>query len=124
MKEFQRRYRDGMIQQAGLCIFICGLKDDSGKGPTAPVIAAGVMEEFESAERFQRVLVPIGATGGAAKEIWNQVSEQLDKFCPYISRKDFSLLNDANQKPEAIAHIVGRVITAADKRRPIRSKKN
>jgi len=123
MKEFRRRYRDGMIQQAGLCVFICGLKEDSGKGPAAPVIAAGVMEEFESAKRFQRILVPIGATGGAAKEIWNQVSKQLSKFCPYISSKDFSLLNDAKQKPEAIAQIVGRVIAAADKGRPSGSKK-
>jgi hypothetical protein len=123
MKEFRRRYRDGMIQQAGLCVFICGLKEDSGKGPAAPVIAAGVMEEFESAKRFQRILVPIGATGGAAKEIWNQVSKQLSKFCPYISSKDFGLLNDAKQKPEAIAQIVGRVITAADKGRPSGSKK-
>jgi len=29
MKEFQRRYRDGMIQQAGICIFISGLKENA-----------------------------------------------------------------------------------------------
>jgi hypothetical protein len=52
-----------------------------------------------------------------------QVGKELDRFCPYISRTDFGHLNDAKQKPEAIAQIVGRVITAADKRRPVRSKK-
>jgi hypothetical protein len=120
MKEFQRRYRDGMIQQARLCIFICGLKEHAVKASGSPVIAGGVMEEFESAKRLQRILLPIGATGGAAQTIWNQVGKELNKWCPHISRKDYDRLNDAEQKPKALAEIVGRVIAAEDKARPIK----
>ena len=86
-----------------------------------PVIAGGVMEEF-GAKQLKRILLPIGATGGAAQKIWNQVGKELNKWCPHISRRDFNLPNDAKQKPEALADIVGRVIAAADKARPIARK--
>jgi Sir2- and TIR-associating SLOG family/SIR2-like domain len=121
MKEFQRRYRDGMIQQARICIFICGLKENTGKASGAPAIAGGVMEEFESAKRLQRILLPIGATGGAAQAIWDQVGTELNKWCPHISRKDYDRLNDA-RKPKALAQIVSKVIAAADKARPTKRK--
>jgi hypothetical protein len=119
MKAFQRAYRDGMISQAGICIFICGLKPPPGGKSAAPVISDGVMEEFESAKRLKRVLVPIGATGGAAKKIWAHVAKDLATMCPHISQKDFDLLNDPEQTPKDIAAVVGRMITAADKAAPI-----
>jgi Sir2- and TIR-associating SLOG family len=109
-----------MIQQAGICVFICGLREASG----APVIAGGVMEELESAKRLQRILLPIGATGGAAQTIWKQVGKELNKWCPHISREDYARLNDAKQKPKALADIVGRVIAAADKAPPTTRKIN
>lgn len=95
-----------MISQAGICIFICGLKAAPGTKPAAPLIADGVLEEFESAKRLKRVLVPIGATGGAAKEIWDHVAGDLATLCPHIIPKDFNLLNDPAQTPKALAAIV------------------
>jgi hypothetical protein len=119
MNAFLRAYRDGLISQAGLCVFVCGLKAAPG---AAPVIADGVMAEFESAKRLRRLLLPIGATGGAAKKIWDEVATDLARLCPHISRKDFALLNDPKQTPQALANIVGKVITAADKAPPIARK--
>jgi hypothetical protein len=116
MKAFLRTYRDGMISQAGLCVFICGLKGAPG---AAVVMADGVMDEFESAKRLKRLLLPIGATGGAAKKIWDEVARDLATLCPHISRRDFDLLNDSKQTPQALASIVGKVIAAADKAVPI-----
>ena len=112
---FHARYRDAMIQQAGVCIFICGLKESAGKG--VPVVADGVIEEFESAKRLGRIIVPIGATGGAAAEIW----AQLDKagVLPLgLNRKDFDNLNIAKPSPQAVAKIVEKVINAADRAKP------
>jgi Sir2- and TIR-associating SLOG family/SIR2-like domain len=119
LSSFQRTYRDGMISQAALCVFICGLTAASG---AAPVIADGVMHEFGSAKRLKRVLLPIGATGGAAKKIWDKVAADLAALCPHISRKDFDLLNDPKQTPKALASIVGKVIAAVDKAVPIPKK--
>ncbi|MBI3782840.1 MAG: SIR2 family protein, partial [Deltaproteobacteria bacterium] len=36
-KEFKRRYRDAMVQQAGICVFIGGLKDERHGGKTQRV---------------------------------------------------------------------------------------
>jgi hypothetical protein len=79
---------------------------------------------LESAKRLQRILLPIGATGGAAQTIWKQVGKELNKWCPHISREDYARLNDAKQKPKALADIVGRVIAAADKAPPTTRKIN
>lgn len=118
MSAFQRTYRDGMVSQASICVFICGLKAPPGGKSAAPIIAHGVMEEFESAKCLKRVLIPIGATGGAAKKIWDVVATDLATLCPHIDRKDFDLLNDAAQTPKALAAIVRKVIDAADKVAP------
>jgi Sir2- and TIR-associating SLOG family/SIR2-like domain len=109
---FHVRYRDAMIQQAGICVFICGLKESAGKG--APVVADGVLEEFESAKRLGRVIVPIGATGGAAAKIWSRL-DKAGALPLGLSRKDFDDLNTAGQSPQALAKIVAKAVAAVDK---------
>jgi hypothetical protein len=51
-------------------VFICGLKEAKSGMPM--ITAEGVLEEYESAKRFDRIAVPIGASGGAAEVIWPQ----------------------------------------------------
>jgi hypothetical protein len=109
---FHARYRDAMIQQAGVCVFICGLKESAGKG--APVVADGVLEEFESAKRLGRVIVSIGATGGAAAQIWARL-DKAGALPMGLTRADFDSLNDAATTAQVIAKIVLMVIEAADK---------
>lgn len=114
MATFRSRYREGMIQQAGIAVFIAGLKEDGGG---VLVTADGVIEEFETAQRLGRVVVPIGATGGAAAEIW----KRLDKAAtlpPGLKREDFDTLNTTATTPQAIAKVVQKVMEAADKSRP------
>ena len=111
MATFRNRYRDGMIQQAGMCVFICGLKDGSGK---TAVIADGVLEEFESAMKLGRIVVPIGATGGAAAKIWDRLNKR--GMSPAgLSKADFDRLNDSRQSASDLAKIVEKVIKAIDK---------
>lgn len=114
-KEFKRRYRDSMVQQAGICVFIAGLKDETTGTKTKRVLADGVMEEFESARRLGRLLVPIGATGGAAEKIWEIVSADQKTLCPGIARKDFEILNDRSKRPSELVNAVRRIIVASEK---------
>jgi hypothetical protein len=101
-----------MIQQAGVCVFICGLKEDAGGG--APVVADGVLQEFEAAQRLGRVVVPVGASGGAASEIWNRIDRS--RALPQgLSRRDFDALNEAGQSSQALAKIIGKAIAASGK---------
>jgi Sir2- and TIR-associating SLOG family/SIR2-like domain len=108
---FRTQYREGMIQQAGICVFICGLKEGPAGGP--PVVAEGVLEEYENAKRLGRVVVPIGASGGAAEVIWQQ-AKSAGALPAGLSRKDFDALNSSANTPAELARIVGKAIAALD----------
>jgi hypothetical protein len=109
---FRTQYREGMIQQAGLCVFICGLKDGTGGG--SAVIADGVIEEYESAKRLGRAVLPVGATGGASEVIWRQAKAAGARPAG-LSGKDFDELNSSATTPAAVARIIGKAIAALDK---------
>jgi len=57
--------RKELARQAGIVIFIGGMKVDGGRS----VKATGVLEEFHLAETSGAFLLPIGSTGGAAEHI-------------------------------------------------------
>lgn len=118
MTAFRSRYRDGLLQQAGIAIFICGLRDAPGEG--TPVLASGVIEEFESAIRLGRIVIPIGSTGGAAAELWRRVSRGKTHLPPGLSITDFGRLNDPTQSAHQIGKLVEKVIAAADMPAPRR----
>ncbi len=80
MKDFKTRYRKDMLSKAGVCIFIAGNKLDSSTGNV--VDADGIMEEFEIASSFGKYPIPIGATGHAARTVWERVNGALDSHFP------------------------------------------
>jgi hypothetical protein len=111
--EFQKRYRDGMIQQAGVCIFIGGLKT-SGKGALA--IAEGVLEEFEAAQSLGRPVIPIGATGGAARRIWESLAKDAGFAPAGLTRKEFERLNEDGLAPAEAAKLIAKALKAEVKK--------
>ena len=72
--------REQMISEAGICIFIFGNKLVNGE----VVLASGMMEEFQIAKERGKVIIPIGSTGFAAKEIFDEMKES----------GDYSYIND------------------------------
>ena len=111
--EFKRRYRESMVRQAGVCIFIAGIKDEDRGGNVRRVDAPGVKEEFETAKRLERMLIPIGATGGAAEKLWELVERERQVLSPGASRKDFSTLKTSTSVAQ-IVRAVGRILDAGD----------
>ena len=61
--------RNQMISEAGVCIFIFGNKKVNGE----VVSASGMMEEFRIAKERGKIIIPIGSTGFAAKEIFDEM---------------------------------------------------
>jgi hypothetical protein len=61
-----RNYRERMISQAGACIVLAGNKLVDGK----VVAADGVRQEVEVARAQRKPVIPIGATGHVARELW------------------------------------------------------
>lgn len=80
LKEFWTSYRKDMLSKAGVCVYIAGNKLDSSTGNI--VEAGGVIEEFEIASGLGKYPIPIGATGHAARIVWEKVNGSLDDYFP------------------------------------------
>ncbi|MBF0606035.1 MAG: SIR2 family protein [Magnetococcales bacterium] len=76
-KELFSKYRHEMISNAGVAIFVFGNKklEDGSE-----VIADGVLKEFDIAIEHGLNVMPIGATGFAAEELWKKVNDNFGEF--------------------------------------------
>jgi len=82
MKTFSR-YRDELIAQAGIAVFIMGNKETGGK----TALADGMRTEFELAKSRGLHVIPIGSSGSMASELWSEVMSDLRSFFPKNSAK-------------------------------------
>jgi Sir2- and TIR-associating SLOG family/SIR2-like domain len=71
-------YRQEMIAHAGVAVFVFGNKLEAGN----VVPANGVRREFEIAKAKGLLLIPVGATGSMAKELWQEVTNHFDDYYP------------------------------------------
>ena len=76
LAEFHSRHREAMISLSGFSIFICGNKAIDGP----PALAAGVFEEFAISCKAGKYPIPLGATGWAAKKIWDEVISKPEHY--------------------------------------------
>lgn len=72
--------RDEMASQGGITIVIAGNKRDPSSGNI--ISSPGVFEEVERARSANQLVVPVGATGHAAREIWNTASANAADWFP------------------------------------------
>lgn len=70
LDKLYKENREQMIENCGIAIFIFGNKETED-------IAHGVMDEFELCKKYGLVCLPIEYTGGAAKEIYNQTTQEI-----------------------------------------------
>lgn len=79
-KAYYETNRKEMAAQAGASIFIAGNKLQGADLIESP----GVFTEFEEAKKNQHFIIPIGASGHAAKRIWDEVVAAHARFFPGI----------------------------------------
>lgn len=72
------KYRQDMLSQVGYAIFMCGNKLNEKTGSAEA--ATGVEEEFSILKSLGKFPIPIGATGGVAKAIWDEVVKHPKEF--------------------------------------------
>ncbi len=109
---FDRRYREDLLAQAGVYICIGGFRKGRGK---KLVSADGVLEEFSVGRALNRLPIPIGATGGAAAEIWHNVSANYSSYYGTMNRKVFDKLNDGALSAGELVECVKTILDWADK---------
>jgi hypothetical protein len=83
------RYREELVAQAGIALFIMGNKSTSGSITKAD----GVRAEFELAKQRGLYLVPIGASGWMSQELWKEVMSDFDKNFPKQTAKIHPLMD-------------------------------
>lgn len=102
-----KKYREDMISRAGVSIFIFGNKFDSEANKV--VIANGMRQELEIAVEQHNLIVPVGCTGYAAKEIWDKVNMKLSEYYTNVDdnlKVAFEKLNVKSTSKDLIDNII------------------
>jgi Sir2- and TIR-associating SLOG family/SIR2-like domain len=93
-KQTNQRYREELIAQAGIAIFVMGNKTVNG----TKMLADGVRAEFEIAKKRGLYVLPIGSSGSMAEELYNEVMGKFDNYFPNVA-PDIRKLMDELGKP-------------------------
>lgn len=101
--------RGDLIARSSTIVFIGGAHYD--RGTATP--SKGVLEEFAIATTLKRTIIPIGATGHAAAEIWTAVDREFTRYFPHATakwRRDFDKLNDSSLNANELVDVVLRML--------------
>lgn len=91
-KKCWEEYRKDMISYSGVSIFIFGNKINSDNNL---VLADGLDREFDISVAQKSLIIPIGATGYKAKELWEKVNADYRSYYGSNDHKDlFDKLGD------------------------------
>ncbi len=91
--------RAEMAAQAGASIFLAGNKLEG----TNVIASPGVFAEFEAAKKNQHFIIPIGASGHAAKQIWDEVVADSSRYFGAIEvKQELTVLGDPASTNEEI----------------------
>jgi SLOG family protein len=103
-----RRYREDMAEYAGAAVFLFGNKLKDGL-----VMSDGVAQEFDVCKEKGLALIPVGATGYMAKQLWDKAMADFATFYPKRTA-DFKPLLDtlgnADVDPGTLIDTVGRTL--------------
>jgi hypothetical protein len=103
--EFNHQYREAMIRKAGIAIFIAGTSRTAAE-------SRGVLEEYAIARRMGKIPIPIGATGFAARRIWETIDAELQAvYDGTVSRDLFNQLNNPSLSNEQLVNAVFEIVT-------------
>lgn len=106
------RYRENMIDRAGIALFLFGNKLSEGN----VVFSNGMREEYTIAKDRGLFLMPVGATGYMAEELWEEVnaSIQSDSSISDEIKVQFAKLGD---KSVALDNLIDAVVKILDVRK-------
>jgi hypothetical protein len=101
-------FRNEMLKNAGLALFIYGNKDDEKGGWK---LSNGMMTEFEIAIRNGVIPIPVGATGYAAEELWKKVMDEPTLYYPDNSDL-LDIIKELGDKSLSEENLIDRIIKA------------
>ncbi len=113
--EFKTQYRNEMLKQVGIAIFIYGSKLEAGD----KVLSNGMEEEFDIANSKKIFLIPVCSTGGMSEKLWKKILSNLDLYgytTPELksSFAQLKVLNPKDNKIELIDVIFDIIAKATE----------
>lgn len=107
------RHREDLLSRVGSVVVVAGNKLD----PTGRLSSStGVIEEVEIALRLGKFVVPVGASGHVAEQIWNKAIASPDKYLPGLGMLDeLKLLGDKHASNDQLLNAIFAILHAADK---------
>lgn len=110
LAEQWKDYRIGMLEYAGIAVFVFGNKEDDGGNV---ILSNGMHQEFKLAVEAGLIPIPVGATGFMAEKLWAEVSADIRKFIPKATSKfeeDFTRLGDKTLTPPKLLQLITKMI--------------
>jgi hypothetical protein len=108
-------YRKAMIDYAGIAFFVFGNKrDDQGN----IILSNGMKQEFDLCVQAGVRVLPIGATGFMAAELWKEVWGNFTKYFPGSTAhfmQEFEKLGDVTKRPEELLPTVQKLVDILQK---------
>jgi hypothetical protein len=113
-RELWTQYRQDMLSNVGIAVFIFGNKIDQTTG--AILEADGVLEEFQIAVEKGAIPIPIGVTGFTTRKIWEEVMNNFSTYVPDESLKSlYEYIGDERNTDEDIIDTVIEIIDKLQK---------
>lgn len=111
-KELFTQYRNEMLNQVGVSVFIFGNKIDE-KGTV--INANGMYEEFEIAVKKNIIPIPVGVTGFMAEEIYDEVLKNFQTYIKCDNEEIKNLYIKLNNKTLTDEEVIDTVIKIINK---------
>ncbi|QSX39104.1 SIR2 family protein [Shewanella sedimentimangrovi] len=99
-------YRQDLIGKAGIAIFILGNKQSDGD----VVVADGVLKEFEIAKKLNLAIVPVGFSGFAAEQIWQETIAHFEEIFPGDNGEIRALYETLGRATDNPMEMISRVL--------------
>src|SRR5690625_1684653 len=108
-EEEKRKYREKILSECGVSIFLFGNKIEINKGEKRLIDSRGVIEEYNISRKLGHFIIPVSATGYVSEEIWSQEKNVILKR---FSRNKEIINNYSklNTKDQNIDHLVNKII--------------
>jgi hypothetical protein len=107
------QHREKMISRVGICVVLAGHKVDQNG---TMYLAEGVREEVAIARQQGKVVIPVGATGWVAREVWEQARQSPKEFYGDIDVSGpLETLGNEAATPQELVQAVIRIAKAVNR---------
>jgi hypothetical protein len=111
-QEQNTHHREDLIARSGVVIVMAGNREQVGGSEISP----GVLEEVSIALREGKQVIPIGATGHAARIVWEAAAAEPERYLPGLkASKELATLGDSRATNEQLINALFSLLGKAEK---------